>query len=138
MISTSRRTFWATKNVEKMYLNFFSDFERKLFGSVGDTASCVSRGALFFWGEGDWKKIHQFLIFLGLQTKGYQTHSEIFSAGLSKLYSTCPEEHFGFNFFVKVNIILRNRQITGEKILHTERMIFLSYHTLPRKIMIQL
>ena len=115
-----------------MYWNFFSYFDRKLFGSVGDTASCVSRGA--FGGGGGCKKIHQFPIFFGLQVKSYQTQSEKFSAGLSKLYSTCPEEHFGFNFFM-----WKWTYSCGVgKNLYILRMIFLSYHTLRRKIMIQL
>ena len=59
----------------------------------------------------------------------FRTLSKKHPAGLSQLHSTCPQEHFRVKKISTAIIVTPNRQISGEKKLHTERVLFVIYIT---------
>ena len=86
----SKETFWE---------NFFQKILSNSNGNGAQTFSSVVKSAFkesrsTFWDETLWNHLQ-------IQKKYFPPSSGRFLAGLSKLHSTLPEEHFGRNFFKK-------------------------------------
>ena len=86
-----------------MVLLLSSVFERKIFGRVIKTAFYVSRRT--FWRKTIFSKKILFFFPIRALSEQFLAFSKKLSAGLLKLHSMCPEEHFEIvrKFFPNVN-----------------------------------